>query len=263
MPNRVIKDWVWSSPSLAKLEPYYQDQWLRWLLMADDWGCFNADPEVIKGKVYPKRKETVKIVLKIRNIFYNAGKLFVWTDENERTWGFFASWDRHQFCSACGIDEEGKYTKHRRKTPPPPEKELNEYFDKFRQVETEFVIPNPIPNPNPTLRRDKVKGKRESKLEKDMVIKKSITPTNKMFGVFQSIWLTRREKEYKFVGGKDGKTAQRIWRQCVKDSSDNPLDYFTERVRLIMEQHDIWAFGGIEQFWNSVTPKKKGKSWID
>lgn len=116
---------------------------------------------------------------------------------------------------------------------------------------------------NVTTLEGKMKDKKEKKLEKDMVIKKSITPTNKMFGVFQSIWLTKREKEYKFVGGKDGKTAQRVWRQCMKDNPNNPLDYFTERVRLIMEQHDIWAFGGIEVYWNSATPKKKGKSWID
>ena len=120
--------------------------------MADDWGCFNADPDIIKGLAYPKRKETVRQIIKIRDIFYNAGKLFVWTDENGRTWGFFPSWDNHQFCNALGIDEEGKYTKHRRKTPEPPTTLLEQYLSKFdnvRQDSTEFVNPNPIPNPNP------------------------------------------------------------------------------------------------------------------
>ncbi len=128
MSNRVIKDSIWSSKSLAKLPIYYQDQWPRWLLLADDWGCFNADPDVVKGAAYPKRRENIKAVLKIRQVFCDAGKLFIWTDDKERDWGFFVSWDGHQFCNASGVDNEGKYTKHRRKTPEPPEQQLRVYL---------------------------------------------------------------------------------------------------------------------------------------
>lgn len=148
MPNRVIKDSIWTSPTLAKLPNYIQDQWTRWLLMADDWGCFNADPQIIKGLIYPKRNESINKIIKIRNDFEEAGLLFVWNN-SEREWGFFVSWDNHQFCNASGVDNEGKYTKHRRKTPIPPKDLYDKYSDKFQQVPTKSLKPKPKPNPKP------------------------------------------------------------------------------------------------------------------
>jgi len=155
VPNRVIKDTIWSSKSLAKLKPYYQDQWPRWLLMADDWGCFNADPEVIAGLVYPKRREGAAKVSEIRQVYQDIGQLFVW-EEGGREWGFFTGWDNHQFCNKLGVNNKGKHTKHRRKTPAPPEDSLTLYsqehtkeFDNVRQDSTKLLNPNPIPNPIP------------------------------------------------------------------------------------------------------------------
>ena len=157
MANRVLKDSIWVSRSLALLPIYYQDQWPRWLLLADDWGCFNADSDVIKGLAYPKRKETVQNVEAIKQVFNEAGMLFLWQDESSHPWGHFANWDKHQFCNASTVDETKKYTKHRRKTPEPPLKLLSEYLQRFkessdilRQVVTKSLNPNPnhIPNPN-------------------------------------------------------------------------------------------------------------------
>lgn len=49
MANRVIKDTILTSHTLAKLSIDAQLHWTRWLLMADEYGCFNADTSVIKG----------------------------------------------------------------------------------------------------------------------------------------------------------------------------------------------------------------------
>lgn len=151
MANRVIKDSIWTSKTLAKIKDYPQDQWIRFLLMADDWGCLNVDPDVIKGIAYPKRNETVKQIKELLKVYNDNGMLFLWTDEVGREWGYFTSWDNHNFCNASGVDNEGKYTKHRRKTPAPPVEELKAYSDKFRQVPTKssYPNPNPVPNPNP------------------------------------------------------------------------------------------------------------------
>jgi len=148
MSNRVIKDSIWTSPTLVKLSNYIQDQWPRWLLMADDWGCFNADPQIIKGLIYPKRNESINKIIQIRKAFEEAGLLFVWNN-SEREWGFFVSWNNHQFCNASGVDNNGNYTKHRRKTPIPPKDLFGKYSDKFRQIPTNSLNPNPNPNPNP------------------------------------------------------------------------------------------------------------------
>lgn len=150
MPNRVIKDSIWKSKTLAKLSPYFQDQWPRWLLMADDWGCFDADPEIIKGLAYPKREEQVKDVKTIAQAFSIKGLLFLWNLE-DREWGFFVSWDKHQFVGATTYNNVGERARHRRKTPEPPQGLLNEYLREFGAAWSglEQTPSNPNPNPNP------------------------------------------------------------------------------------------------------------------
>lgn len=138
--------------------------------MADDWGCFNADTDIIKGLVYPKRnKITLKKIETLKTEYYEAGKLFIW-NENERVWGFFSAWDGHQFCNATHLNDDGKQARHKRKTPTPPKKELELFIDGYLHKKQEAIlkleqvrasadkyripIPNPIPNPIP-----KKKGK--------------------------------------------------------------------------------------------------------
>lgn len=153
MPNRVIKDSILKSKSLASLKPYYQDQFPRWLLMADDWGCFDADIDIVKGVAYPKRRETIKEILKTRTTFYESGHLFVW-DDGDREWGFFVNWDRHQFVGSVQYDNKGERLKHRRKTPEPKEQEIQAYLEKYgtlwNKAEHNGMKGSiPIPNPNP------------------------------------------------------------------------------------------------------------------
>lgn len=157
MASRVIYDSFLTSKSVARLKPYYQDQFHRWLHLPDDWGCFNADPDVIKGICYPKRPETTKKIIQIRRALCRNGDLFVWKTSNGREWAYFVTFGLHnKFCTASTVDERGKYTKHRRKTPEPPPKLVKLYIariptssDILRQVATKssYPIPDPIPIP--------------------------------------------------------------------------------------------------------------------
>jgi hypothetical protein len=153
MPNRVIKDSIWTSPTLAGLSEKAQLHWPRWLLMADDWGCFNADPDIIKGLVYPKMKTiTLKIIDALAKEYEDAGLLFIWSDE--RIWGFFITFHNHHFCNSTHVDVDGKQLRHKRKTPEPPKEALNEYLqahkkvlDHVRAFKDKYRNPNPNPNP--------------------------------------------------------------------------------------------------------------------
>lgn len=166
MPNRVIKESIWTSPTvnteIKKLEHCLALPW--WILQADDWGCFDADVDVVKGKVFPKRKDvTPSKVSEMRKAYQDSGLLFVWHESGGREWGYFVSFDaHHNFCNKKGVGEDGKQTKHRRKTPEPPEELLTDYIkrfnsssgaltDKSRHLPTNGLnpIPNLNPNPNP------------------------------------------------------------------------------------------------------------------
>lgn len=132
MPNRILKESILDSPTLARLDDFIQDQFPRLLLLVDDWGCFNADPESVKGKAYPKRKKvTVRTVETIIEAFWNEGMLFRWM-EGDRIYGYWVSWDEHNYCTGSSVDEDGQRVKFRRKTPAPPQEQLGQYLAAHR-----------------------------------------------------------------------------------------------------------------------------------
>jgi hypothetical protein len=129
MANRILKDTIWDSSTLAALPDFIEDQFPRWLLLADDWGCFCADAESIKGKVYPKRQAvTATTVEEIRLAYYSAGLLFCW-QEGERIWGFWTSFGEHNYLTS--VDDKGERLKLRRRTPEPPAELLDQYLKKY------------------------------------------------------------------------------------------------------------------------------------
>ena len=133
MSNRAIKDSIWTSPTLAKIDFKYQSQFPWWLLLADDWGCFNVNSKVIKGTAYPMCSIGVDYIDEVKEAFQEVGLLFIWVVD-EREWGYFVSWDNHHsFCGKTSTDGDGSRTKHKRKTPIPPEKELKKYLDRYNE----------------------------------------------------------------------------------------------------------------------------------
>lgn len=53
MPNRIIRESVWVSESLAKVSLLAQGFWLRLLPYPDDFGRFDARLSVMKGRIFP------------------------------------------------------------------------------------------------------------------------------------------------------------------------------------------------------------------
>ena len=240
MPNRVIKDSILKSKSLARLKPYYQDQFPRWLLMADDWGCFDCDVDIIKGLAYPKRKETIKDVLKIRDEFYKTGHLFVW-DDGDREWAFFVKWDLHQYVGSIQYDNTGKRARHRRKTPEPPKELLKKYLEKFPKIYgtkgndveqngTKRSIPNPIPNPNP----------------KVAATKKPVAPTQELLQYFGLKYEKAFKATYPANFGKDGKIFKDLLNaydtKFIKDCIDVAFDWAQEEDCWFKDKLDIGIF---------------------
>lgn len=243
----MIKKAISHSRRLAKLKTDSARMLYTWILPhLDIEGRFSADPRVIKGAIVPRLIGWGSKKIENCLLDMTIHKLIILYEHDGDKYLQYRKFKDHQILRT---DRESES-----KIPAPTQLQSNSSLTPAQvKLNKDKLI---------TGEEDKVKDKKENRLKKDVAIKKNITPTKQLFGVFQSIWLTRREKEYKF-STYDGKTAQRIWRQCKKDRPDDPMEYYTARVRLILEQFDIYAFGGIEAKWNITTLKKKGKSWID
>lgn len=95
MASRIIRDSSRTSPTLAPLSHGAERLFWRLTTFADDWGRFEADPEIVRGACLPTvQGVTTKQVsgwLKELGIglvrFYHV---------NDRQYGVFVTWFRHQ-----------------------------------------------------------------------------------------------------------------------------------------------------------------------
>lgn len=56
MPNRIIKDSIRTSKTINALSDFQFRLWVHLIVSADDYGRGYADPELVKGLVFPRRK---------------------------------------------------------------------------------------------------------------------------------------------------------------------------------------------------------------
>lgn len=127
MPNRIIKESILTSPTIAPLSGDEERHFIRLLLLADDYGCLEVTNDVIRGRAYPKilDRVTEEDCEAWTITLVSAGLLITWV-EGGRTWGSFPQFDKNS--GSCFTDG-GKRTRNRRKTPTPP----NEFIDSCLQ----------------------------------------------------------------------------------------------------------------------------------
>ena len=99
MPNRIIRDSVRTSYSLSWLTAEEERHFYRLLVYADDYGRFDARPEIIRGMCYPLLLERVSAA-DVRNWTQRladdvVGILSLYTVD-ERQYGVFSNWAKYQ-----------------------------------------------------------------------------------------------------------------------------------------------------------------------
>ena len=160
MPNRILKDSIYSSPNFNKLSAEGERHFYRCLLQTDDYGCFEATPAVILGRCYPLKLGEIQPA-DVEQWFIElgeAGILGFW-EESGRLFARFESFDKHN--AKYAVTADGKPTRHRRKTPCPldvcqslpPFASVSQTLPD-RKTEPAFAslcqhLPNPNPNHNP------------------------------------------------------------------------------------------------------------------
>jgi hypothetical protein len=146
MPNRVIKESILTSPNFNQLSVHADRHFYRLLLVADDYGCFEATIAVVKGKCYPLKDDISRDdIAQWQNELIELGIIRTWSEDG-RDYGIFLSFDKHN--AKYAVTEDGKPTRHRRRTPEPPDEILCQLLPAFANVCQSLPNPNPKHNPN-------------------------------------------------------------------------------------------------------------------
>ena len=97
MPNRIIKESITTSVTLAQLSDAEERHFWRLLVQADDFGYLDARPEVIRARAYPLMLEKVSLqVAEARTqALVRVGLLHLFTSDRKR-YGHFPTWSAHQ-----------------------------------------------------------------------------------------------------------------------------------------------------------------------
>ena len=144
MPNRVIKESIKRSSQIDSLTWFEEVVFYRLIVTADDYGCIDGRPVLIKNELFPTRENvTRKSVEDAITKLVTVGLLCQY-EVDGRSYLVFPTWEKHQRIR----------NKHRKYPAPPDNIRLSANCRQTSancQSESESN-PNPNPNPNPNAR---------------------------------------------------------------------------------------------------------------
>jgi hypothetical protein len=94
MPNRIIRESICSSPTLAGLSDGAERLFYRLLTRTDDFGAFKADAEIVRGECMPLVGKSAAEVGKLIAELEAAGLVSLYSIK-DRTFGEFVTWSDH------------------------------------------------------------------------------------------------------------------------------------------------------------------------
>lgn len=96
MPNRIIKDSIRTSKSVNTMTDFQFRLWVYLITYVDDYGRGSADPELLKGFVFPRRKGvTESSIEKALADLANSGSILLYDVDGE-SYFCFPNWGDHQ-----------------------------------------------------------------------------------------------------------------------------------------------------------------------
>lgn len=109
MPNRMIKESIRTSKTVNALTDFQFRLWLYLITYVDDYGRGSADPELLKGLVFPRRKGATESQIRdALSVLANTGMITLYDVDGE-SYFYFPKWGEHQRI-------QSKYSKY----PEPP-----------------------------------------------------------------------------------------------------------------------------------------------
>ncbi len=96
MPNRIIKESIRDSKTISSLSDFEFRLWVCLITFVDDYGRGTADPELIKGHVFPRRpKVSCKEIRDALTNLANKGCIVIYEVDHD-LYFYFPKWANHQ-----------------------------------------------------------------------------------------------------------------------------------------------------------------------
>lgn len=96
MPNRILKDGIRTSKKINALSDFQFRLWAYLITYVDDYGRGSADPEILKGFVFPRRKRvTESDIEKALAELAGTGCILLYKVDGE-SYFYFPNWGEHQ-----------------------------------------------------------------------------------------------------------------------------------------------------------------------
>ncbi len=96
MPNRIIKESIRTSKSINKLTDFQFRLWTYLITYVDDYGRGSADPELLKGFVFPRRKGVTESNIKAGLTDLACAGLIHLYEVDGEPYLCFPTWAKHQ-----------------------------------------------------------------------------------------------------------------------------------------------------------------------
>ena len=131
MPNRIIKDSINESRGLTSCSFFAQDLYKRLITYADDYGRFNADPQIMVARLYPRELAVVSIEDLTEGLVELVGvqKIKFYTSSaRKEVYGCFPHWEEHQ-----------RIRDSKKKIPDPEDTTVNDWYLR-RYIPTEMKV---------------------------------------------------------------------------------------------------------------------------
>lgn len=133
MPNRILKDSINESRGLTSCSFFAQDLYKRLITYADDYGRFNADPQIMVARLYPRELAVVSVDDLYDGLIelVGVGKITFYTSApRKEVYGAFPNWSEHQ-----------RMRESKKKNPDPSDTRVNDwYLRRFIPIEMKVAI---------------------------------------------------------------------------------------------------------------------------
>ena len=95
MPSRILKESICCSDTLEGLNSFQENMFYRLIVNCDDYGRFDARPQILKSRLYPLKDLRMEQITSALQALSSAGLVILYEVEG-RPFVQMTTWERHQ-----------------------------------------------------------------------------------------------------------------------------------------------------------------------